>query len=74
EKNIFISSSNIVLDKNLGYKEGGVSHSYLDSYEESKENAFAKIEEEGIEDKAISKAEREHLPLVFDYSFNYRRK
>ena len=74
EKNIFISSSNIVLDKNLGYKEGGIPHNYLDNYEEYKEKAFAKIEEEGIEDKAINKAEREHLPLVFDYSFNYRKK
>ena len=33
EKNIFRSASNVTLDMILGYKEGGVYHSFLDDYD-----------------------------------------
>ncbi|MCR5079283.1 MAG: ATPase [Bacilli bacterium] len=74
EKNIFISASNVTLDKIVGYKLGGEEHSFLDGYQKQKEATFAKIKEGEIERKAIEKAEREHLPLVFDETFNYRKK
>jgi tRNA(Ile)-lysidine synthase TilS/MesJ len=36
EKNIFRSASNVTLDMILGYKEGGVYHSFLDDYDKEK--------------------------------------
>lgn len=37
EKNIFKSAENVTLDMILGYKKGGVRHSFLDDYDPKKD-------------------------------------
>lgn len=71
EKNIFRAASNVALDKVLGYKKDGVYHNFLDTYEQEGEKINKRIEESGIEQKMEVKAEKEHMALKADDTYNF---
>ena len=64
EANLFIAPSNVNMAMVLGYKDEKGKHSFLDEYEEKAKALSQKIIEEGIEEEANEKAEREHLEWV----------
>ena len=66
EKNIFKAGGNVVLDKVLGYKEEGVYHDYLETYEEDGARINQKISSLNLEKAAVDKAENEHRALKED--------
>lgn len=74
EKNIFKAGGNVVLDKVLGYKEGGVYHDYLETYEEDGARINQKISSLNLEKAAVDKAENEHRALKEDDTFYNRFK
>ena len=74
EKNIFKAGGNVVLDKVLGYKEEGVYHDYLETYEEDGARINQKISSLNLEKAAVDKAENEHRALKEDDTFYNRFK
>lgn len=74
EKNIFKAGGNVVLDKVLGYKEEGVYHDYLETYEEDGTRINQKISSLNLEKAAVDKAENEHRALKEDDTFYNRFK
>ncbi len=74
EKNIFKAGGNVVLDKVLGYKEEGVYHDYLETYEEDGAKINQKISSLNLEKAAVDKAENEHRALKEDDTFYNRFK
>lgn len=74
EKNIFKAGGNVVLDKVLGYKEEGVYHDYLETYEEEGAKINQKISSLNLEKVAVDKAENEHRALKEDDTFYNRFK
>lgn len=74
EKNIFKAGGNVVLDKVLGYKEEGVYHDYLETYEEDGRRINQKISSLNLEKTAVDKAENEHRALKEDNTFYNRFK
>lgn len=74
EKNIFKAGGNVVLDKVLGYKEEGVYHDYLETYEEDGARINQKISSLNLEKTAVDKAENEHRALKEDDTFYNRFK
>ena len=74
EKNIFKAGGNVVLDKVLGYKEEGVYHDYLETYEEDGRRINQKISSLNLEKAAVDKAENEHRALKEDDTFYNRFK
>lgn len=74
EKNIFKAGGNVVLDKVLGYKEEGVYHDYLETYEEDGTRINQKISSLNLEKAAVDKAENEHRALKEDDTFYSRFK
>lgn len=74
EKNIFKAGGNVVLDKVLGYKEEGVYHDYLETYEEDGTRINQKISSLNLEKVAVDKAENEHRALKEDDTFYNRFK
>lgn len=74
EKNIFKAGGNVVLDKVLGYKEEGVYHDYLETYEEDGRRINQKISSLNLEKTAVDKAENEHRALKEDDTFYNRFK
>lgn len=74
EKNIFKAGGNVVLDKVLGYKEEGVYHDYLETYEEDGRRINQKISSLNLEKDAVDKAENEHRALKEDDTFYNRFK
>lgn len=74
EKNIFKAGGNVVLDKVLGYKEEGVYHDYLETYEEEGAKINQKISSLNLEKAAVDKAENEHRALKEDDTFYNRFK
>lgn len=74
EKNIFKAGGNVVLDKVLGYKEEGVYHDYLETYEEDGAKINQKISSLNLEKVAVDKAENEHRALKEDDTFYNRFK
>lgn len=74
EKNIFKAGGNVVLDKVLGYKEEGVYHDYLETYEEDGRRINQKISSLNLEKDAVDKAENEHRALKEDDAFYNRFK
>lgn len=74
EKNIFKAGGNVILDKVLGYKEEGVYHDYLETYEEEGAKINQKISSLNLEKVAVDKAENEHRPLKEDDTFYNRFK
>ncbi|MEE5995578.1 MAG: ATP-binding protein [Candidatus Enteromonas sp.] len=69
EKNIFKAGTNVTLDKVLGYKNEGVYHDYLDTYEEEGEKINEMIKNLKIEEAVIEKAEKEHQELIIDKTY-----
>lgn len=69
EKNIFKAGGNVILDKVLGYKEEGVYHDYLETYEEDGTRINQKISSLNLEKAAVDKAENEHRALKEDDTF-----
>lgn len=74
EKNIFKAGGNVILDKVLGYKEEGVYHDYLETYEEEGAKINQKISSLNLEKVAVDKAENEHRALKEDDTFYNRFK
>lgn len=74
EKNIFKAGGNVILDKVLGYKEEGVYHDYLETYEEEGAKINQKISSLNLEKAAVDKAENEHRALKEDDTFYNRFK
>lgn len=74
EKNIFKAGGNVVLDKVLGYKEEGIYHDYLETYEEDGARINQKISSLNLEKAAVDKAENEHRALKEDDTFYNRFK
>lgn len=74
EKNIFKAGGNVVLDKVLGYKEEGVYHDCLETYEEDGTRINQKISSLNLEKAAVDKAENEHRALKEDDTFYNRFK
>ena len=74
EKNIFKAGGNVVLDKVLGYKEEGIYHDYLETYEEDGARINQKISSLNLEKTAVDKAENEHRALKEDDTFYNRFK
>lgn len=74
EKNIFKAGGNVVLDKVLGYKEEGVYHDYLETYEEDGRRINQKISSLNLEKAAVDKAKNEHRALKEDDTFYNRFK
>lgn len=74
EKNIFKAGGNVILDKVLGYKEEGVYHDYLETYEEDGARINQKISSLNLEKAAVDKAENEHRALKEDDTFYNRFK
>lgn len=74
EKNIFKAGGNVVLDKVLGYKEEGVYHDYLETYEEDGARINQKISSLNLEKAAVDKAENEHRALKEEDTFYNRFK
>lgn len=74
EKNIFKAGGNVILDKVLGYKEEGVYHDYLETYEEDGAKINQKISSLNLEKAAVDKAENEHRALKEDDTFYNRFK
>lgn len=74
EKNIFKAGGNVILDKVLGYKEEGVYHDYLETYEEDGAKINQKISSLNLEKVAVDKAENEHRALKEDDTFYNRFK
>lgn len=74
EKNIFKAGGNVVLDKVLGYKEEGVYHDYLETYEEDGARINQKISSLNLEKAAVDKAKNEHRALKEDDTFYNRFK
>lgn len=74
EKNIFKAGGNVILDKVLGYKEEGVYHDYLETYEEEDAKINQKISSLNLEKVAVDKAENEHRALKEDDTFYNRFK
>lgn len=74
EKNIFKAGGNVVLDKVFGYKEEGVYHDYLETYEEDGAKINQKISSLNLEKAAVDKAENEHRALKEDDTFYNRFK
>lgn len=74
EKNIFKAGGNVVLDKVLGYKEEGVYHDYLETYEKDGARINQKISSLNLEKAAVDKAENEHRALKEDDTFYNRFK
>ena len=74
EKNIFKAGGNVVLDQVLGYKEEGVYHDYLETYEEDGAKINQKISSLNLEKAAVDKAENEHRALKEDDTFYNRFK
>ncbi len=74
EKNIFKAGGNVILDKVLGYKEEGVYHDYLETYEEDGTRINQKISSLNLEKAAVDKAENEHRALKEDDTFYNRFK
>lgn len=74
EKNIFKAGGNVVLDKVLGYKEEGVYHDYLETYEEDGAKINQKISSLNLEKAAVDKAKNEHRALKEDDTFYNRFK
>lgn len=73
EKNIFKAAENVQLDKLLGNESDKGSYFFLDDYEEKKAAQFKKIIDEGIEEKAIAKASREHKEFEIEEEFNFEK-
>ena len=59
----------VTLDKVLGYKNEGIYHDYLDSYEEEGNKINEAIKSLKIEEAVIEKAEKEHKELVIDTTY-----
>lgn len=74
EKNIFKAGGNVILDKVLGYKEEGVYHDYIETYEEDGTRINQKISSLNLEKAAVDKAENEHRALKEDDTFYNRFK
>ena len=65
-QNVRKARTNVYKDKVLGYIKGGKKFSFLTSYREKGEEKDLLIKQEGLEEKALKKAQREHKPLKCD--------
>ena len=67
--NVLKSRRNVCPEKILGYEIDGKEVSFLDSYQKAGLEKDKKIQASKLEEKALSKAEKEHRPLTIDETY-----
>ncbi len=69
KQNILKSRRNVYPEKIIGYEKEGKEVSFLDNYAKAGREKDKKILDAKLEEKALTKAEKEHRPLKVDDSF-----